>query len=211
MPCSLDPPTLPYSSYAEYVDKLSRFDKGYDGIHCFFAPTDSGTDGKILMQSPEEPPPPTQVVSIIDILEGRTVFTSRESSDGQNNMETNSLSELLASRADRSNPRIVFVSYWRDWNHGRGNLIDRDAMDKLALFYRIHPEILQLHFASSYGLDRYFNSKPSYTLSPSVAEQYVHLEYGHGFLSAHIHGSCSCSNSNTGMLAIFNWLALCTY
>jgi hypothetical protein len=80
--------------------------------------------------------------------------------------------------------------------------LDKRMVDSVAWRYLIHPEIMRLHFASKYRLSRATFELETVGLSPFVRRQYMELNYGDGFLSAFMHGRCTCTNANTRMSAL---------
>ncbi|KAJ9612322.1 hypothetical protein H2200_003919 [Cladophialophora chaetospira] len=188
-----------YNSYSEYVSKLSEFDEGYEQLKQFFAS-----------------PPPIEVnhwsvfpregaITIIDAVQDELLLQRFPVPFGQHCIDNQAVGKALEERPPESRARIIFIDYYRSWNDGGFVGIDPNILDRVALQYRLHPEIVRLHFGCNYGLDQvFFPRESSYSTSPCTENQYLRLNYVHGFLSAHFHGECTCGNSQTVVILARN-------
>lgn len=209
MPCSLEPLTASYSSYTEYVSDLSEHDEAFDQLLQFFTkPHDDslfnhGKHPKEWNRSQAHLSMCASAgsLSVIDIVQDSLEIQNFVVPSLQPCVDRLVILQALDSRPIRSKARIIFIDYFRCWVDGVFIGIDREVLDKIALQYRLHPEILRLHFGSNRGLDESGEINidvPDYYDSPCATSQYLQLKYVHGFLSAHLHGDCTCSNSMTG-------------
>lgn len=186
--------TSDYQTYTAYVSKLAELDETYVELRDFFADANdwSAQDRWHQGDGPESGSV-TVVDSIQDTLHVRTYTVSRE---GQCE-DRAGLFQQLSAKPHGSQARVIVVNYYRNWHNGLFSYLDRVVLDKIAIQYQIHPEILRLHFGSTYYLMGSSFDKKRYDLSPFLGDKCLHLTCMHGILTSLPHKDCICDNSNT--------------
>lgn len=193
MQCTLETLKSSTRNYRDYIARLAEIDPGYDALRDFF----DGGDKPSLFPHLRDVIPVGNGIAIIDIVQDSLEFRAF---DEKRPFRLDELRQCLRDRPSRSDQRIVLISYGRRCSSGKLYGADTDILDMVASEFRVHPEIMQLHFVSAYGMNRPNDPDPDYVLSPWVRSRYFHLTYLQGFLTASFHSSCTCKNANTGKL-----------
>lgn len=211
MPCLITSPSFPHQSYAEYINQLAKLDFGYDALDQFFEQplvTAGRTPsvGSLWSDDPIIRHPEHGIVAIIDVIDDALHFQTFKTQSDHTFEDREAIYQRLNESIPDSSLRLVFVGYHRNWwRGGKFAGVDKEVMDHIAVKYRLHPSIVRMHFACDYGLssDRYYRT--DFPIFPYAASQRFNLRYCHGFLTAYLHGECSCESSNTSKLSICNY------
>jgi len=192
MQCTLGTCKSSAQSCQDYIARLANIDPGYDDLRDFFDGLDK--DKPRSFPASQDVIPVGNGIAVIDLVQDSLEFRAFD----ENGDDCDDLRQCLRNRPDPSAPRIVLISYGRRWLNGKLSGVNTDILATLAGEFHIHPEIMQLHFVSAYGLNTPNEPDPDYVLSPWVRSRHFNLTYLQGFLTASFHSGCTCRNNNTG-------------
>ena len=134
-----------YATYAQYFVELAKLDSGFKDLKQFFNGPLSKPPVHVHSTAPSH-----GSIRIYDVANDRLKLSQWiVPAKGLAKQDRQSIYRKLDDRPAAAQARIVFVDYEHDEDKDSNKFtgFDVSVLDRFALRYRLHPEILRMHFA----------------------------------------------------------------